>query len=153
MRTVVALVALSLLTMALPLSAQERSGPLISDLTVHPSSGPPGTVYTISIRIVSPRDPKEIVSVLHQIREARESDDIPIHDDGAEGDAVNGDGIYSGRSTVPSTAAHRTHHFEVFILDTSGRKSNVLEYHFTVLHGEVTTHIGGPILSGSLTVM
>lgn len=138
MKTVVTLVALSLLAMALPLAAQEQPGPLISDLTVHPTSGPPGTVYTISVRIESPQDPKEIVAVLHQTRELRESDDIPIHDDGVEGDAVDGDGIYTGQSTVPSTAAHRTHHFVVFILDTSGRKSNVLEYQFTVLHGEVT---------------
>jgi hypothetical protein len=138
MRTVMALVALSLLAMALPLAAQERTGPLISDLTVYPSSGPPGTDYTISVRIVSPRNPKEIVAVLHQKREMIESDDIPIHDDGVGGDAVNGDEIYTGHSTVPSTAAKKTHHFEVFILDTSGRKSNVLEYQFTVLHGEVT---------------
>jgi hypothetical protein len=138
MKTVVTLVVLSLLAIALPLAAQERSGPLISNLTVHPSSGPPGTHYTISVRIVRPRDPKNIVAILHQIREARESDDIPIHDDGTEGDPVKGDGIYTGRSTVPSTAAKKTHHFEVFILDTSGRKSNVLEYQFTVLQGEVT---------------
>lgn len=137
MRTVMVLVALSFLAMALPLAAQERSGPLISDLTVHPSSGPPGTDYTISVRIVSPRNPKEIVPVLHQLRERRESDDLPIHDDGLESDAVKGDGIYSGHNTVPNTAAEKTHHFDVFIFDTSGRKSNVLEYHFTVLHEEV----------------
>jgi len=137
MRTVMALVAMLLLTMALPLAAEESSGPLISDLTVHPSSGPPGTDYTISVRIVSPRNPNEIIPVLHQLREMRESDDIPIHDDGLEGDAVKGDGIYSGQNTVPNTAAQKTHHFDVFILDTSGRKSNVLEYHFTVLNKEV----------------
>jgi len=137
MRNVMALVAIALVVMALPLTAAERAGPVIADLNVHPSSGPPGTDYTISVRIVSPRDPKEIVALLHQMREMRESTDIPIHDDGVEGDAVKGDGIYTGRSTVPSTAAQRTHHFEVFILDTAGRKSNVLEYHFTVLHGEV----------------
>jgi hypothetical protein len=137
MRTVMALVVALLLAMTLPLAAEEPSGPLISDLTVHPSSGPPGTDYTISVRIVSPRNPNEIVPVLHQLREMRESDDIPIHDDGTEGDAVKGDGIYSGQSAVPNTAAQRTHRFDVFILDASGRKSNVLEYHFTVLHEEV----------------
>jgi hypothetical protein len=137
MRTVMALLALSLLTLPLPLAAEEQSGPLIADLTLHPSSGPPGTDYIISVRIVSPPNPKVIVPVLHQIREMRESDDIPIHDDGQEGDAVKGDGIYTGQSTVPNSAAERTHHFEVFIRDTSGRKSNRLTYHFTVLHREV----------------
>jgi hypothetical protein len=137
MRTVMALVAMLLLAITLPLAAEEPSGPVISDLTVHPSSGPPGTEYTIAVRIMSPPNPDEIVPVLHQLREMRESDDLPIHDDGTEGDAVKGDGIYSGQSTVPKTAAQKTHHFDVFILDTSGRKSNVLEYRFTVLHEEV----------------
>jgi hypothetical protein len=136
MRSVMALVAIPLVT-ALPLTAAEPDGPVIADLNVHPSSGPPGTDCTISVRMVSPRDPKEIVAVLHQMREMRESTDLPIHDDGVEGDAVKGDGNYAGRSTVPSTAAQRTHHFEVFIPDTRGRRGNVLEYHCTVLHGEV----------------
>jgi len=124
--------------LAQPAAAQDSSGPQIADLHVDPSSGPTGTVYTISVRIVKPRAPNEFVPVLHQIRENTELIDIPIHDDGLDGDAVKGDGIYTGRTSVPGTAATRTHHFDVFILDAAGRKSNVLDYRFTVLPGRAT---------------
>jgi len=135
---VMVFVVVALIAMSFPLAAEEILGPVISDLKVDPSSGPPGTIYTISVRIVSPRDPKDIVEVLHQVREDVESMDVPIRDDGLEGDAVRGDGIYTGRSVVPRTAAKQTHRFEVFIQDKAGRKSNVLEYRFTVLSGEAT---------------
>jgi len=59
--------------------------------------------------------------------------EVAIHDDGLEGDAVKGDGRYTGRIMVPETAAQQTHRFEVYIHDTAGRTSNVLEYRFTVL--------------------
>jgi hypothetical protein len=136
MKKVMILVFAALLAMSFSLAAEERSGPVISDLKVDPLSGPPGTVYTISIRIVSPRNTEDIVLVLHQVRENMESIDVPIRDDGLEGDAVKGDRVYAGRSVVPRTAAKRIHRFELFIQDKAGRKSNVLEYRFTVLKGE-----------------
>jgi hypothetical protein len=126
------------LTVAPPGAAQESTGPLIADVRIVPAAGPTGTVYTVSVRIVSPRDPGAIVPVLHQIRERTERIDLPIHDDGLDGDAVKGDGVYSGRTSVPDSAAARTHHFEVYIVNTEGRKSNVLDYRFTVLPGHTT---------------
>jgi len=135
---VMVFVAVTLTVPSFPLPAEERPGPVISNLKVDPSSGPPGTIYTISVRIVSPRDPKDIVEVLHQVRENVESLDVQIHDDGLEGDAVRGDRVYTGRTAVPRTAAKQTHRFEVFIQDKAGRKSNVLEYRFNVLNGEAT---------------
>jgi len=131
-------VAVALIALSFTLAAEERTDPVISDLNVDPSSGPPGTIYTISVRIVSPRDPEGIVEVLHQVRENEESIDVPIRDDGLEGDAVRGDGVYTGRSVVPRTAAKQTHRFKVFIRDKAGRKSNVLEYRFTVINREAT---------------
>ena len=130
---VMVFVTVALIVLSFSLAAEERSSPVISDLKVDPSSGPPGTIYTVSVRIMNPRDPKDIVEVLHEVRENVESMDVPIRDDGLEGDAVRGDGAYTGRSVVPRTAAKQTHRFEVFIQDKEGRKSNVLEYRFTVL--------------------
>jgi len=121
-----------------PAAAQESSGPVIADVRIVPNAGPTGTVYTVAVRIVRPSDPEAVVPVLHQIRERTERIDLPIHDDGLQGDAVKGDGIYTGQTSVPGSAAARVHHFEVFILDAAGRKSNVLEYQFTVLPGSTT---------------
>jgi hypothetical protein len=107
--------------------------PVISDLRVEPSSGPPGSAYIVSVRIESPRDPKEVVPILNEVRENMEKIGVAINDDGLDGDAVKGDGRYTGRITVPQTAAQQTHRFKVYIHDTAGRTSNVLEYEFTVL--------------------
>jgi hypothetical protein len=134
MKKLIALVVLFLIEASLSVAA--GPAPFISDLKVDPSSGPSGTVYTISVHIVRPQDPGNIEAILHQLREGVESIDVPIRDDGLEGDAVKGDGIYTGRSSVPGTASKGTHRFEVFIEDKTGGKSNVLEYRFTVLKGE-----------------
>ena len=134
MKKIIALVVLFLIEVSLSVAA--GPAPVISDLKVDPSSGPSGTVYTISVRVVRPKDPRDLVAILHQLREGAESIDVPIRDDGMEGDPVKGDGIYTGRSSVPATASKGTHRFEVFIEDKTGVKSNVLEYRFTVLKGE-----------------
>lgn len=115
-----------------PVSIVEPPRPAISDLSVSPASGPAGSIYTISLRIASQGG---VVPLLHQVREGREEIDVPLRDDGIEGDAKKGDGIYVGHSGVPPTAAKQTHRFEVFVQDHAGRKSNVLEYRFTVLKG------------------
>lgn len=116
-----------------PIAVIEPPDPMISDLRVFPTAGPAGSIYTISLRITNP---EEIVPLLHQMREGRESIDVPIRDDGLQGDAKKGDGVYTGHSEVPPTAARQTHRFEVFIQDRAGRKSNLLEYRFTVLDGK-----------------
>ncbi len=116
-----------------PIALIEPPGPVISDLTVSPLSGPTGTVYRISLRIASRSG---VVPLLRQVREGRETISVPLRDDGREGDVSKGDGIYTGHSGVPPTAARQTHHFEVYIEDEGGRKSNPLEYLFTVLEGE-----------------
>ena len=131
MRSVTPLILILLIDVPFVLPAEP--GPLISDIRVDPSSGPSGTVYTISVRIVRPKDPRDLVPVLRQLRDGAESIDVPIHDDGMDGDALKGDGIYTGRSLVPSTAVRRTHNFEVLVEDKTGRRSNVLKYSFTVL--------------------
>ena len=113
-----------------PVILVDTPEPVISELKVTPVSGPAGTIYSISIRITGP---EEIIPLLHQRREGKETIDTPLWDDGLHGDAEKGDGIYTGRSDVPPTAAKRVHHFKVFVKDKAGRKSNVLEYEFTVL--------------------
>ena len=128
-----ALAALVLMTLSSSPAAGQGPAPVISDLRVEPSSGPPGSVYTITVRIETPRDPKEVVPILNELRENMEKIEVAINDDGLDGDAVKGDGRYTGRITVPQTAAQHTHRFQVYIHDTAGRTSNVLEYQFTVL--------------------
>ena len=107
--------------------------PVISDLHVSPPSGPTGTVYKISLRITSRT---EIIPLLHQVREGKEAISVPLRDDGLDGDAEKGDGIYTGHSGVPPRAARQTHRFEVFVQDLEGRKSNLMAYLFTVVEGE-----------------
>jgi len=133
LRNSTALAVLALVTLSFSSASGQGSGPVISDLRVVPSSGPPGSAYTISVRVESPRDPKEIVPILNEVRENLEKIEVAIHDDGLDGDSVRGDGRYSGRIVVPQTAAQQTHRFKVYIHDNAGRMSNVLEYHFTVL--------------------
>lgn len=110
--------------------------PVISELHVSPPSGPTGTVYKISIRITSR---VEIIPLLHQLREGKEAISVPLRDDGLDGDAEKGDGIYTGHSGVPPKAARQTHRFEVFVRDLEGRKSNLMAYLFTVVEGEGKT--------------
>jgi hypothetical protein len=133
LRNSTAFAALALVTLSFSSAAEQGSGPVISDLRVEPSSGPPGSAYTISVRIESPRDPKELVPILNEVRENLEKIEVAIHDDGLDGDAERGDGRYSGRIVVPQTAAEQTHRFKVYIHDKAGRMSNVLEYQYTVL--------------------
>jgi hypothetical protein len=128
----IAWVFLPLMVNLSPISIIEPPDPVISDLEVSPTSGPAGSIYKISLRITSPRG---VVPLLHQIREGKEAIDVLLRDDGLEGDAARGDGIYTGHSDVPPTAARQTHRFKVFVQDRAGRKSNVLEYRFTVLKG------------------
>jgi len=128
-----AFLILPLMTLSVSSAAGQGPGPVISDLRVEPSSGPPGSTYTISVRIESPRDPKEIVPILIEVRENLEKIEVTINDDGLDGDAVRGDSRYTGRIVVPQTAAQQTHRFKVYIHDKAGRMSNVLEYQFTVL--------------------
>lgn len=133
MRNSTVLAALAFATLSFSSAAGQGPGPVISDLRVEPSSGAPGSAYTISVRIESPRDPMEIVPILNEVRENLEKIEVTINDDGLDGDAVRGDARYSGRIAVPQTAAEQTHRFKVYIHDKAGRMSNVLEYQFTVL--------------------
>ena len=132
-----ALVAHALITLACASAAGQAAGPVISDLRVEPSYGPPGSAYTISVHTETPRDPKEIAPILKEETEKMEKIEVPIRDDGFDGDALRVDGRYTGRIVVSQTAAQKTNHFKVYIHDTAGRVSNVLEYHFTVLRDAV----------------
>lgn len=127
-----AFIFFALIAIPLPISVVEPPNPVISDLNVSPAAGPVGSVYTISLRITSQGG---VIPLLHQMREGREAISVPLRDDGLEGDAAKGDGVYIGHSGVPPTAAKQTHRFEVFVQDRAGRKSNMLEYRFTVLKG------------------
>ncbi len=138
MRKMMALVAHALMALSYSSAAGQAAGPVISDLRVEPSFGPPGSAFTISVRIESPRDPREIVPILNEETEKMEKIMLPIRDDGMDGDAVRGDGRYTGRIVVPQTAAQKTDRFKVYIHDTAGRVSNVLEYGFTVLRDAAT---------------
>jgi hypothetical protein len=114
-------------------SADNGQSPVISDLKADPSAGSAGTVYAITLKILDPQGPEDIVQILYQVREAIETIEVPIHDGGIHGDALKGDGIYTGWSEVPETAARQIHRFEVFVEDKAGHRSNVLTYEFSVL--------------------
>lgn len=127
----IASMLIPLLTFGLaPVVLVAPPAPIISDLTVAPSSGPSGTVYRISLRIAGSA---VVVPILKQVREGKEAISVPLRDDGREGDDAGGDGIYTGHSGVPPKAAKQTHRFEVFVQDLEGRKSNLLVYLFTVV--------------------
>jgi hypothetical protein len=115
----------------------EDLSPVISDLKIQPKQGPAGTVFTITLRITDPQGPDDLKRTLFQMREGRESIEIAIHDDGLNGDASKGDGIYTGKDRVPKTAAKAAHVFEIFVQDKSGHRSNLLKYRFTVLEGVI----------------
>lgn len=119
----------------------DKDAPVISDLNVTPSAGPVGTRYTVAVRISDPRGPADIVPTLYQIRERMESIPLPINDRGRDGDAVAGDGVYTGAARVPPTAAAGTHTFSVFVRNTAGRHSNTLLYQFTVLKGDMVERL------------
>jgi len=111
----------------------DDSSPSISDLKVDPKVGSSGKRYRLTVKISDPQGAKDIVKTLFQLREGVEGIEVPIHDDGLDGDLSKGDGVYTGHSTVPRTAAKMTHLFKVYIEDISGHRSNVLEYQFTVV--------------------
>lgn len=117
--------------------AADKDAPVISDLNVDPSAGPVDTRYTVSVRITDPRGPGDIVPTLFQIRERVESIPLTINDQGENGDAVAGDGVYTAVTRVPPSAAAGTHTFAVFVRSRTGRQSNTLLYQFTVLKGDV----------------
>lgn len=124
-----------LLSASSALAMESDAGLLISDLKVDPSAGHAGTIYTISLRITMPKASDQFVPLLHQLREGLEAMELPLNDEGRDGDLSRGDGIYSGQTRVPDTAARQAHRFEVFVRDQLGRKSNVLAYWFRVLEG------------------
>lgn len=111
----------------------DNAAPVISDLSVKPSSGPIDTHYTITLRIASVTGPKDIEETLYQTREHMEDIPLPLNDLGVNGDAKAGDGVYTAIGVVPHTAAAGVHTFTVFVKDTAGRHSNVLLYQFTVI--------------------
>jgi hypothetical protein len=114
-------------------SSQDKRSPVISDLKVAPQAGPLGTIYKITLRITDPQGPGDIIKTLYHLREKVEGIQVPINDDGVNGDVSRGDGIYTGINFVPQSAEPKTHIFQVFVRDKAGNKSNVLEYRFTVL--------------------
>lgn len=132
MRGRMACLLLALLPMAFHIPI-EPPDPVISDLKVSPQSGPAGTVYKISLRIQSRG---QIVQLLHQKREGREVIDVVLRDDGRNGDGMRGDKVYAGKALVPHLPMTQTQRFEVYVQDSAGRKSNLLEYHFTISDGD-----------------
>ena len=86
-------------------SPAKKEAPVISNISVDPSAGPNGTVYTLSVHISDPQGRDNIVQVLHQIRENREAIQVPLNDEGRDGDLKKGDGVYSGQSIVLNIVA------------------------------------------------
>ncbi len=127
-------VAFMLLPAANKASAREdQRAPVISDLKVVPQAGPVGTMYKITLRITDTQGPNDVIKILYHLREKVEGIQLPINDDGVNGDVSRGDGIYTGMNFVPESAERKTHIFQVFVRDKEKNKSNVLEYRFTVL--------------------
>jgi hypothetical protein len=114
-------------------SAKEPGSPVISNLKVSPHGGPVGTIYKITLSVTDPQGLQDVTKILYHLRANVEGIQVPINDDGVNGDAVRGDGIFTGMNFVPESAERKTHNFQVFVRDKAGNKSNVLEYHFTVL--------------------
>jgi len=114
-------------------SAQNTRSPVISNLKIAPQGGPAGTIYRITLGVTDPQGPQDVIKILYHLRENVEGIQVPINDDGVNGDALSGDGIYTGINFVPESAERKIHIFQVFVRDKAGNKSNVLEYRFTVL--------------------
>ena len=127
------LVAVSPYTLPDALPAEGEDGPAISDLKVSPDAGFAGTIYTITLRVTDPQGPQDIEETLYHVRESKEWIKVRINDAGVEGDVRKGDGIYTGKSVVPTSADISTHRFRVHVRDRSGNRSNALTYTFTVL--------------------
>lgn len=115
----------------------DTNAPVISGFSVRPSAGPAGTTYRITFRLSDPQGLDNIVPILYQLREGIEVIEVPINDKGLAGDLQEGDGIYTGKSVVPKTAAKQKHNFQVFVRDKEGHQSKSLEYSFTVQEAHI----------------
>ncbi len=120
---------------AVPVVEDGPVAPRISELEVTPVTGSWDTSYTIVLRITDPQGAEDIVALLYQIRERSELIQIKINDEGRGADRVAGDGLFTGESVVPDTAAIGVHHFQLFVRDRGGHQSNMLQYRFTVEPG------------------
>ena len=118
-----------------PVTGATDDSPVISDLHLDRESAPVGYSYTIAVRIVDPQGAEDIVPRLYLLREGIETIEVPINDEGLDGDVVKGDGIFTGRETVPPSAAVGPHRFDIHALDRAGHTSNILQFRFIVLEG------------------
>ncbi len=125
-------------------TAGSAEAPHIADLKVDPSQGPVHTRYLLSLRVTDPQGPQDVRGMLFQLREGHEIIAVPINDAGREGDRRAGDGLYTGRTSVPSSAASGPHRFEVYVEDLRGQRSNGLAYEFTVRGGNFVQVRLGP---------
>ncbi len=116
-----------------PSSVMGADGPIISNLKVKPRAGFAGSSYIVRVQVEDPQGPNDIVAILFHQRESMEWMKVPINDKGLNGDIQAGDGIYTGRTTVPRSADKKAHRFSVYVEDKAGHTSNTLTYTFTVL--------------------
>lgn len=124
-----------LAALAVPTAENDAISPRISGLQITPASGPRGARYTIALKIIDPQGADDVVALLYQLRERSELIRLEINDEGRGADREAHDGIYTGVSVVPDTAARGVHDFQVFVRDRDGHQSNILHYRFTVERG------------------
>lgn len=137
MRTIVCLpveiTLAGLLCLAATGTAENRAdAPVIANLKLEPSTAPRGSRVRVHVEIFDRQGPEDVIPVLYFLREGWELLKVPVHDDGARGDQVAGDGFYAGTIVVPVSATVGNHWFIVSIYDHSGLRSNLLIYEFWV---------------------
>lgn len=90
----------------------------ISNAGVVPTSGPLGTIFTIKATITAPAGVDATTTIAHiQSPDETDVDTVLLVDDGTSGDAVAGDGIYTGNWT---TVAIGPYFVDINACDVSG---------------------------------
>lgn len=91
----------------------------------------PATVYNdglteirLTARVSDPNGPGDIAEVLGDISDIGGNADVPMNDDGVNGDESAGDGKYSLLHVVPDTVTPGDHTVEIAVKDTAGEEAS-----------------------------
>jgi hypothetical protein len=78
------------------------------------------TQVLLSARVTHPEDSEFLAGVTADLTAIGGSASQPLHDDGINGDAISGDGVYSFRTTIPSRTPARAYCLTVQATDEMG---------------------------------
>ena len=110
--------------------------PVIASFKFEPSIASRGSEVIIRVQIFDRQGQKDVIPVLYLEREGVELIKTPLYDNGEKQDTIPNDGFYTGRMTVPQSAALGKHWFVVYLFDRSMNRSNLLIQEFTVLRAQ-----------------